>query len=108
MVGLLVDPRVPTSRPQMGQIQCATMATLINETEERVDSCEHLVQAEEQIRNLLCIINDHLKLYEPDDDAFGSLLSVAHHLSEGMRELSYLLDQAEESSVQGLPKEIGH
>ena len=71
-------------------------------------SCEHLVQAEEQMRETLRMINDHLKLYDPDEDAYGSLLSVAHHVNEGLRELGYLLDQAEESGAQGLAKEVGH
>ena len=51
-----------------------------------MDSCEHLTHAEEQMRDLLRVINDHLKLYEPEEDAYGSLLSVAHHLTEGLRE----------------------
>ena len=71
-------------------------------------SCEHLVHAEEQMRDLLHVVNDHLKLYDPDEDAYSSLLSVAHHVNEGLRELGYLLDQAEESGTRGLVKEIGH
>ncbi len=71
-------------------------------------SCEHLTHAEEQMRDLLRIINDHLRSYEPEEDAYGSLLSVAHHLNEGLRELIYLLDQTDESGVQSSVKEVGH
>ncbi len=79
-----------------------------NAAEDRTASCEHLTQAEEQMRDLLRVINDHLRLYEPEEDAYGSLLSVAHHLNEGLRELTYLLDQTDESGVQGFVKEVGH
>ena len=71
-------------------------------------SCEHLTHAEEQMRDLLRIINDHLRSSEPEEDAYGSLLSIAHHLNEGLRELTYLLDQTDESGVQGFVKEVGH
>ena len=84
------------------------MATLLNETEEAMAPCEHLIHAEEQMRELLCVINDHLKLYDPDEDTYGSLLSVAYHMNEGLRELGYLLDQAEETSSSGIVKEVGH
>ena len=84
------------------------MATLLNETGEALAPCEHLIHAEEQMRELLCVINDHLKLYDPDEEAYGSLLSVAYHMNEGLRELGYLLDQAEEPSSPGLAKEVGH
>ena len=84
------------------------MAMSSNVTEDRLASCEHLTQAEEQMRDLLHVINDHLRLYEPEEDAYGSLLSVAHHLNEGLRELIYLLDQTDEAGVQGFVKEVGH
>ncbi|MCE2484715.1 MAG: hypothetical protein J4F42_04335 [Desulfurellaceae bacterium] len=70
-------------------------------------SCEHLWSAEEQMRDLLRMINDHLKQYDPDEDAYGSLLAVAHHVNEAFRELSYLLDQAEEAE-EPFEKEVGH
>ena len=70
--------------------------------------CEHLIHAEERMRELLCVINDHLKLYDPDEDPYGSLLSVAYHMNEGLRELGYLLDQAEEQTSSGPVKEVGH
>lgn len=70
-------------------------------------SCEHLWSAEEKTRDLLRMVNDHLKLYDPDEDAYGSLLAVAHHLNEAFRELNYLLDQAEETE-EHFEKEIGH
>ncbi len=70
--------------------------------------CEHLIHAEERMRELLCVINDHLKLYDPDEAPYGSLLSVAHHMNEGLRELGYLLDQAEGNGSQGVVKEVGH
>ena len=69
--------------------------------------CEHLIHAEEQMRELLCVINDHLKLYDPDEDTYSSLLSVAYHMNEGLRELGYLLDQAEENGSSGVVKEVG-
>ena len=71
----------PTRRCAVGRLQCQRMGTLLNETEEAMASCEHLVHAEEQMRDLLCVINDHLKLYDPDEDTYGSLLSVAHHIN---------------------------
>lgn len=86
----------------------SAMATLLNETGEALAPCEHLIHAEEQMRELLCVINDHLKLYDPDEEAYGSLLSVAYHMNEGLRELGYLLDQAGEPSSPGLAKEVGH
>lgn len=70
-------------------------------------SCEHLGSAEEQMRDLLRMVNDHLKQYDPDEDAYGSLLAVAHHINEAFRELSYLLDQAEDAE-EHFEKEIGH
>ena len=70
-------------------------------------SCEHLWSAEEQMRDLLRMLNEHLKQYDPDEDAYGSLLAVAHHINEASRELSYLLDQAEEAE-EPFEKEVGH
>jgi hypothetical protein len=70
-------------------------------------SCEHLCTAEEQMRGLLRTINDHLKLHDPDEEAYSSLLAIAHHVNEALRELSYLLDQAEEVD-ESFEKEIGH
>jgi len=77
-------------------------------TEGIMASCDHLCNAEEQLRELLGTINDHLKLHEVDEDAYGSLLAVAYHVSEALRELSYLLDQAEEAEVENHQKEVGH
>ena len=71
-------------------------------------SCDHLCNAEEQMRDLLGVINDHLKLHDTDEEAYGSLLTVAYHINEGLRELSYLLDQAEDSDGETLQKEVGH
>ncbi len=71
-------------------------------------SCDHLCNAEEQLRELLGTINDHLKLHETDEEAYGSLLAVAYHISEALRELGYLLDQAEEADAENHQKEIGH
>lgn len=71
-------------------------------------SCDHLCNAEEQLRDLLNIINDHLKLHEVEEEAYGSLLTVAYHINEALRELSYLLDQAEEVDTEAIQKEIGH
>lgn len=71
-------------------------------------SCDHLCNTEEQLRELLGTINDHLKLHETDEEAYGSLLAVAYHISEALRELSYLLDQAEEADAENHQKEIGH
>ena len=70
-------------------------------------SCEHLCTAEEQMRDLLRTVNDHLKLHDPDEEAYSSLLAIAHHVNEALRELSYLLDQAEEVD-ESFEKEIGH
>lgn len=70
-------------------------------------SCEHLWSAEEQMRDLLRMVNEHLKQYDPDEDAYGSLLAVAHHVNEACRELSYLLNQAEEAE-DPFEKEVGH
>lgn len=71
-------------------------------------SCDHLCNTEEQLRELLGIINDHLKMHEPDEEAYGSLLAVAFHLNEALHELGYLLDQSEEGEAATPPKEIGH
>lgn len=71
-------------------------------------SCDHLCNAEEQLRDLLSMVNDHLKLHEVEEEAYGSLLTVAYHLHEALRELSYLLDQAEEGESEAPQKEIGH
>ncbi|MEW6301214.1 MAG: hypothetical protein AB1671_26350 [Thermodesulfobacteriota bacterium] len=71
-------------------------------------SCDHLCNAEEQLRDLLSMVNDHLKLHEVEEEAYGSLLTVAYHLNEALRELSYLLDQAEEVETETPQKEIGH
>jgi hypothetical protein len=71
-------------------------------------SCDHLCNAEEQLRDLLSMVNDHLKLHEVEEEAYGSLLTVAFHLNEALRELSYLLDQAEEVENEAAQKEIGH
>ena len=98
----------PTRRCTVGPLQYHAMGTLRNETEEAMASCEHLVHAEEQMRDLLGVINEHLKLYDPNENTYGSLLSVAHHVNEGLRELGYLLDQAEEAGSQGLVEEVGH
>src|SRR5262249_29851669 len=46
-------------------------------TEDSMASCDHLCNAEEQLRELLGTINDHLKLHETDEEAYGSLLAVA-------------------------------
>ncbi len=70
-------------------------------------SCEHLWSAEEQMRDLLRMVNEHLKQYDPDEEAYGSLLAVAHHVHEAFRELSYLIDQAEETD-DPFEKEVGH
>jgi hypothetical protein len=71
-------------------------------------SCDHLCNTEEQLRELLGTINDHLKLHDIDEEAYSSLLAVAFHINEALRELSYLLDQAEEADVENHQKEIGH
>lgn len=84
------------------------METPPNTTEHGVLPCEHLVHAEEQLRELLHVINDHLRSYDPDEAAYGTLLSVAHHINEGLHELSYVLDRAEESDAQALGTEVGH
>jgi hypothetical protein len=77
-------------------------------TEGTMASCDHLCNAEEQLRELLAVVNDHLKLHDPDEDAYGSLLAVAYHVNEALHELGYLLDQAEEAELENPPKEIGH
>jgi hypothetical protein len=77
-------------------------------TEDIMASCDHLCNAEEQLRDLLAVINDHLKLHDPDEEAYGSLLAVAYHVNEALHELSFLLDQAEEADAENPPKEIGH
>jgi hypothetical protein len=77
-------------------------------TEDIMASCDHLCNTEEQLRDLLAVVNDHLKLHEPDEEAYGSLLAVAYHINEALHELSYLLDQAEEAEVENPQKEIGH
>jgi hypothetical protein len=71
-------------------------------------SCDHLCNAEEQLRELLAVVNDHLKLHDTDEDAYGSLLAVAYHINEALHELGYLLDQAEEAELENPQKEIGH
>ena len=71
-------------------------------------SCDHLCNVEEQLRELLGVVNDHLKLHEPEEDAYGSLLAIAFHVNEALHELGYLLDQADEADVVNPPKEVGH
>lgn len=71
-------------------------------------SCDHLCNAEEQLRDLLAVVNDHLKLHDTDEDAYSSLLAVAFHISEALHELSYLLDQAEDADAENPQKEVGH
>jgi hypothetical protein len=73
-----------------------------------VASCDHLCNAEEQLRELLGIVNDHLKLHDTDEEAYGSLLAVAYHINEALHELGYLLDQAEEGDAATPTKEVGH
>ena len=70
--------------------------------------CNHLCDAEEQMRSLLSTINDHLKLHDTEEDAYGSLLAVAYHTNEALRELSFLLDQAEETVEDHPEGEVGH
>jgi hypothetical protein len=70
--------------------------------------CDHLYDAEEQMRSLLSVINDHLKLHDTDEEAYGSLLAVAYHMNEALRELSFLLDQAEEAVEDSPEEEVGH
>lgn len=70
--------------------------------------CNHLCDAEEQMRSLLSVINDHLKLHDTEEEAYGSLLAVAYHMSEALRELSFILDQAEEAVEDNPEEEIGH
>jgi len=77
-------------------------------TEGIMASCDHLCSTEEQMRDLLAVVNDHLKLHDTDEEAYGSLLAVAYHLNEALHELSYLLDQAEEADADNPQKEIGH
>jgi len=77
-------------------------------TEDIMASCDHLCNAEEQLRDLLSVINDHLKLHDTDEDAYSSLLAVAFHVNEALHELSYLLDQAEEVDAENPQKEVGH
>jgi hypothetical protein len=76
--------------------------------EDSMASCDHLCNTEEQLRDLLAVINDHLKLHEPDEDAYSSLLAVAFHVNEALHELSYLLDQAEDAEAEHAQKEVGH
>lgn len=71
-------------------------------------SCDHLCNTEEQLRELLAVVNDHLKLHDTDEDAYSSLLAVAFHVNEALHELSYLLDQAEEAEDAHPQKEVGH
>ena len=92
----------------MGQLHCSILPTFPHEAEEVLGACEHLVMAEEQMREMLRMVNDHLRLYEPDEEAYGCLLATAHHLNEGLRELGYLLDHAEENGSQDFVKEVGH
>jgi hypothetical protein len=70
--------------------------------------CDHLCDAEEQMRSLLSVLNDHLKLHSTEEEAYGSLLAAAYHMNEALRELSFLLDQAEEAGPDGPEEEIGH
>jgi hypothetical protein len=70
--------------------------------------CEHLYDAEEQMRSLLSMVNDHLKLHDTEEIAYGSLLAVAYHMNEALRELSFLLDQAEGAIEENSEEEIGH
>ena len=49
-------------------------------------SCDHLCSTEEQMRDLLAVVNDHLKLHDTDEEAYGSLLAVAYHLNEALHE----------------------
>jgi hypothetical protein len=83
---------------------CAVRGT----TEDIMASCDHLCNTEEQLRDLLGVINDHLKLHDTDEEAYSSLLAVAFHINEALHELSYLLDQAEEVDVENTQKEVGH
>ena len=48
--------------------------------------CNHLCDAEEQMRGLLSMINEHLKLHDTEEDAYGSLLAAAYHTNEALRE----------------------
>jgi hypothetical protein len=77
-------------------------------TEDSMASCDHLCNTEEQLRELLAVVNDHLKLHDPDEEAYSSLLAVAFHMNEALHELSYLLDQAEEVEAENSQKEVGH
>jgi len=76
--------------------------------EDLMASCDHLCNVEEQLRELLTVVNDHLKLHEPEEEAYGSLLAVAYHVNEALHELSFLLDQAEDEDGVHPPKEVGH
>ena len=76
--------------------------------EDNMASCDHLCNTEEQLRDLLAVINDHLKLHDPDEEAYSSLLAVAFHVNEALHELSYLLDQAEDAEAEHAQKEVGH
>ena len=71
-------------------------------------SCDHLCTVEEQLRELLAIVNDHLKMHEPDEDVYGSLLAVTFHVNEALHELGYLLDQADGEDALDPTKEVGH
>ena len=71
-------------------------------------SCDHLCNTEEQLRDLLTVINDHLKLHDTDEEAYSSLLAVAFHVNEALHELSYLLDQVEDAEAENPQKEVGH
>lgn len=84
------------------------MESAPNKAEQGLVACEHLVHAEERLRELLHVIHDHLTSYDPDEDAYGTLLSVAHHINEALRELGYALDQAEGPDPQGMGSEVGH
>ena len=70
--------------------------------------CNHLCDAEEQMRSLLSVINDHLKLHDTEEEAYDYLLAVAYHINEALRELGFLLDQAEEAGEDNPEEEIGH
>jgi hypothetical protein len=76
--------------------------------EDIMASCDHLCNVEEHLRELLAVVNDHLKQHEPEEEAYGSLLAVAYHVNEALHELSFLLDQAEGEDAANAPKEVGH
>ena len=71
-------------------------------------SCDHLCNVEEQLRELLVVVNDHLTLHEPAEGGFGSVWAIAFHGNEAVHALGYLLDQADEADSVNPPKEVGH